>query len=360
MKTKFDHGGNVLAVARSLGVSPAEILDFSASINPLGPAVGVREALADAFDTIVHYPDSDCSALREALALSHGVKSANICVANGSTELIYLLPRLVHGKRALLIAPSFSEYARSLARDNCQAEYLVLQSTDGFSLTMDQLAERLHEGYDICILGNPGNPTGRLYPLVQVKEFFHLCRSAGSLLVVDEAFMDFSEDESAKHIATDNDGILILRSMTKFYSLPGLRLGYAIASELTTERISALREPWSVNTPAQAAGIVSLAAEGYADSTRRLIAAEREHLSAGLAAIPGLRPFPSAANYLLVEISKGPPAWEVASRLRAQHILIRDCSNFTGLDGRFIRVAVRSPSENERLISALASAIGQI
>jgi threonine-phosphate decarboxylase len=354
MKTKFDHGGNVFAVARSLGVSPEDILDFSASINPLGPAPGVREALATAYDLLVHYPDSDCTELREALALSHGVKSANICVANGSTQLIYLLPRLAPGKRALVIAPAFSEYARSLARDGWGVEQFILESADGFVLPLDRLEMNLRTGYDILILGNPGNPSGRLYPLSTVREIDRLCRLAGCFLVLDEAFMDFCEEGSAKHYATERDGILVLRSMTKFYALPGMRLGYAIGNASIVTRLASLSEPWSVNTPAQAAGLASLADNGYTAATRELVISGRAHLFAGLAAIPGLSPFPSAANYLLVEIAGGESSGELAGQLLAKFILIRACGNFAGLDNRFFRVAVRNREENDRLLAALA------
>jgi threonine-phosphate decarboxylase len=357
MKTNFEHGGNVFAVARALGIPPSEILDFSANINPLGPAPGVRDALMDAFGSLVHYPDSRCTELREALARSHGLKTSNICVANGSTELIYLLPRLAPGKRALVIAPSFSEYANALMRDDCRVEYLVLESADGFALPLEQIKVRLNEGFDLCILGNPGNPTGRLYPLAEIKDIFHLCRSMGSLLVVDEAFMDFCEEESAKHIASVSDGILVLRSMTKFHAIPGLRLGYAVAAEGVIERIAAMREPWSVNTPAQVAGLASLTDTEYAIATRRMIVNEKEILSAGIAALPGLRPFPSAANFILVQIVHGPAACELAERLTGERILIRNCANFTGLDDRFFRVAVRDRGENDRLLGALAAAM---
>jgi threonine-phosphate decarboxylase len=357
MKTSFEHGGNVFAVARALGIPPSEILDFSANINPLGPAPGVRQALQDTFGSLVHYPDSDCTGLREALAHSHGVKPGSICIGNGSTELIYLLPRLAASKRALVIAPSFSEYARALLRDDCHLEYLVLKSSDGFALPLDLLEGRLHEGFDLCIMGNPGNPTGRLYPLAEVKEIFRLCRAAGSLLVLDEAFMDFCEEESAKHMASEMDGIIVLRSMTKFHAMPGLRLGYAVGSRAIIERIASLREPWSVNTPAQAAGLASLADGEYAAATRRMMAAERQHLMAGLTAIPGLIPFPTAANFILVQIVHGPAAGDLAERLIEERILIRNCANFTGLDGRFFRVAVRGRCENDGLLSALAAAM---
>lgn len=354
MKTNFDHGGNVFAIARSLCVSPEDILDFSASINPLGPAPGVREALVSAFNRLVHYPDSDCTELREALAQSHGVEPSNICVANGSTQLIYLLPRLAPGKRALVIAPAFSEYANALARDGWKVEHFILESANDFSVPSDRLEKRVRDGFDLLILGNPGNPTGRLYPLSEVRELDRICRAAGCFLVLDEAFMDFCEEESAKHYATERDGILVLRSMTKFYALPGMRLGYAIGNAATVARLAVLREPWSVNTPAQAAGLASLADPEYAAVTRKLVISGRAHLSAGLAAIPGFSPFPSTANYLLVKIAGGKPAEELAVRLLKELILIRVCGNFSGLDDHFFRVAVRSREENDRLLAALA------
>ncbi len=356
MKSNFAHGGNIFAIARSLGVPPETILDFSASINPLGPAPAVREALAGLCDSIVHYPDTDCAELREALASHHGLEPAQVCVANGSTQLIYLLPRLVPGKRAMVIAPAFSEYAGALARDDWKVDQFILESSHGFAIPFDRLHERLRSGCDLLILGNPGNPTGRLYPLPEVLEIIGLCRKAKCFVVLDEAFMDFREEESAKHHAVENDGILVLRSMTKFHALPGLRLGYAIGHDVIVARLAALREPWSVNTPAQAVGLASLADAGYITATRNFMDSEREYLRAGLAAITGLNPYQSAANYLLVEITQGPAAGELAQRLRDEHILVRCCGNFAGLDDRFFRVAVRKREENDRLLAALAAA----
>lgn len=357
MTTNFTHGGNTFAIASALGVPPEEILDFSASINPLGPAPGVREAVAAAFDRQVHYPDSDCTELRHALARHHGVAPANICVANGSTELIYLLPRLVAGKRALVVAPPFSEYARALARDGWGVDFFPLASGAGFDITIWRLGETLRNGYDLVIIANPGNPTGRLYPRAEVAELGRLCRAAGCFLAVDEAFMDFCEEGTVKRLAADDDGILVLRSMTKFYALPGLRLGYAIGASSVIARLSGLREPWSVNTLAQAAGIASLAAVGYAAATLEFVASERAYLAAGLASIPGLRPFPSAANYILVEICRGPSAADIVGQLLARRLIVRHCGNFAGLSDGFFRVAVRSRQENDRLLAALAQAV---
>lgn len=357
MTRPYPHGGNVFAIARACGVPPEEFLDFSASINPLGPPPGVRNAVMAAFERIVHYPDSDCTDLRESIARHHGLSPANICVANGSTELIHLLPRLAKGSGSLVVAPPFSEYAAALGRDGARVDYHHLRPETGFDLSLVTLRDSLRQGYGLLVVTNPGNPSGRLYSPAEIEALRALCREAGTFLVVDEAFIDFCEEGSAKNLAAGDDALLVLRSMTKFYALPGLRLGYAIGTPATIALLSRLRPPWSVGTLAQEAGVASLAATDYADATRELIAHERERLAARLAALPGVHPFPAAANYILVEITTGPPASVVAARLLEKRILIRDCANFCGLNEFFFRVAVRSREENEKLAAALAAAL---
>lgn len=353
MNTNFAHGGNVFAVARSLGVAPEEVLDFSASINPLGPPAGVREAVAAAFERLVHYPDSGCTELAAALARHHGMAPASVCVANGSTELIFLVPRLVAGGRALLIAPTFSEYTVALRQAGLGYDRLVLPHDQGFPLSIDALREELAKGYALLFLSNPGNPTGRLYGREEVAELLLLCREAGTLLVLDEAFMDFCEEGSAKDLVVESGAGVVLRSMTKFYAMPGLRLGYALAAAPLTERLMALRPPWSVGTLAQAAGLAALDDGGHSARTLDCVAAERDFLVEGLTELPGVRVYPGAANYLLVRLDGGLTAAGLQERLLPERILIRDCANFAGLDGRFFRVAVRSREENERLLAAL-------
>ncbi len=358
MNTTFAHGGNVFAVARSLGIRPEDILDFSASINPHGPAPGVRESMAAAFGSLVHYPDSDCTELREALAAQHGLSPGQLCVANGSTELIYLMPRLVEGKRALIVAPAFSEYERASTLAGWNVDFLYLRPREGFRLSLPLLEERLRERFDLLFICNPGNPAGNLRAPEETERIMDLAQAAGTFLVLDEAFIDFCEENSGKLMAVRSGNCVVLRSMTKFYALPGLRLGYAIASERVIGRLARLRAPWSVNTPAQAAGFASLADAGYREQTLRSTAVERGFLAGGLAGISGLVPYPSAANYILVEITTGLSGGEVRQRLLSERLLIRDCGNFMGLDDRFFRVAVRHRHENERLLGALTAIIG--
>lgn len=358
MAIAHEHGGNVFAVARTLGVLPEEIVDFSASINPLGMAPGVRDALAGCVERLLHYPDKGATELKESLAAYHGVRPEEIAVANGSTELIHLLPRIFGGKRALIVAPAFAEYALALARSGWQTDYLTLAGVDNFALNLKELKVKLAGGYDMLFVCNPGNPTGALIPKAQIESVVELCRDSGTFLVLDEAFIDFCEEESAKHLIRRSDCAVLLRSMTKFFAIPGLRLGYAIASARTIEAIASLQDPWSVNTAAQVAGMASLADADYVRRTREYINRERVRLAADLVAIAGLKVFPARANYLLVEITKGGlTAAELRARLVQKGLLIRDCGNFQGLDGRFFRVAVRLREENDQLLRSIITEV---
>jgi threonine-phosphate decarboxylase len=353
MSLSHEHGGNVFAIARSLGIAPEELVDFSASINPLGMAPGVREALAGSVDRLLHYPDKHAAELKERLAAYHGVSPAEIAVGNGSTELIHLMPRLISGKKGLIVAPAFAEYALALERASWEIDYFNLDQQDDFSLSLPRLAAKLGEGYDLLFVCNPGNPTGALLPRQDIEAIVGLCRDHGVFLVLDEAFVDFCEEESAKQLIRRSPQAVLLRSMTKFFAIPGLRLGYAIGAEETMERIAALQDPWSVNTAAQLAGIASVNDADYCLRTRNYVAEERERLAAGIAALHSFRIYPSRANYLLVEIRSGLTAPEVRAALLKQRLLIRDCSNFQGLNQRFFRVAVKLKEENARLLEQL-------
>ncbi|WP_224983538.1 threonine-phosphate decarboxylase CobD [Geomonas agri] len=359
MAIPHEHGGNVFAVARNLGLAPERIIDFSASINPLGMAPGVREALNASVDRLLHYPDKGATELKQALAEYHGIGSAEIAVANGSTELIHLLPRTFPGKKALVVAPAFAEYALALERAGWEIDYYTLSSADDFALDTIALGQKLAAGYDMLFLCNPGNPAGNLLPLRDLTGVIDICRESGTFLVLDEAFIDFCEEESAKHLVRGNPRAVLLRSMTKFFGIPGLRLGYAIAAVETVAQIVAQQDPWNVNTAAQVAGVASLADDDYCRRTRSYIDEQRARLATALAGIPGLQVFPGRANYLLVRILRqGVSARQLREALLAKGILIRDCGNFQGLDVSFFRVAVRLKEENDLLVRALAAELG--
>lgn len=356
-----EHGGQVFAAARRRGVSPEMMLDFSASINPLGPAPAVKSAIIGALERIIHYPDSAATELQHALASEHHLAPEQIVVGNGSTELIYLLPRLVGQpawRRALIVAPPFAEYARALQDADWHVDYFTLTANDGFALHLERLQHRLQAGYDLLVLANPGNPTGRLYPREEIERLIELAGAAGVITVVDEAFMDFCPTETVIRSTLRQWPLVVLRSLTKFHAIPGLRLGYAAATSTLAAQLATLRQPWSINVLAQVAGLAALAATSHQAATLALINHERTVLTTALARA-GITVYPGAANYLLLQLPAGCTGSELAQQLEEQCILIRACSSFPGLDDSFVRVAVRSAAENGRLLAALTAYFSQ-
>jgi len=360
MNNTFEHGGTIFAVARELGLAPEELLDFSASINPLGPPPGVRAAVLAAFERTCHYPDSGSSELRLALAELLGLLPEQVVVANGSTELIHLIPRLERftGRRALLVAPAFSEYGHGLELAGWHYDHFTLSPADGFALDLPRLQTVLGKGYDLLYFCNPGNPSGRLYPRTEVASLLGLCAGAGVFCVLDEAFIDFCAEESAVPLLAQNSRFIILRSMTKFYGFPGIRLGYALGFAEIVAELERLRPPWSVGVLAQAAGLAALGDRAHGERTRQLVGAERQRLQERLGAMSGFRVHSGAANYLLVEILTGMTAAQLRATLLRQRLLIRDCGNFVGLGAGFFRVAVRNGEENDTLLREISAVFG--
>lgn len=353
MSHTYDHGGNIFDIARQLGTEPDSIVDFSASINPLGLSSMVRKSLICALDSLVHYPDNTHRELKQALAAYHGLSPENIVVANGSTEIIYHLPAMLPGTRALIISPSFNEYVRSLVQQHWEARHFILKPECNFSIDLAALEQALSEGYDALYLCNPGNPNGTMYTSRIIEQVYRLCIASGTFLVLDEAFMDFCEDISAKRFIVKGDNGIVLRSMTKFFGIPGLRLGYALSSSILAERLDAMGGPWSVNTMALAAGVAALSDGEHNRQTVEYIRQERRNFFDRLSELKQLKVYPSSANFLLAEITTGMSAMELRDRLMHERMLIRDCSNFMGLSPQFFRIAVRTADENERLVGAL-------
>ncbi|MDO9067884.1 MAG: threonine-phosphate decarboxylase CobD [Deltaproteobacteria bacterium] len=353
MSHSYDHGGNVFTVARKLGVSPDSISDFSASINPFGLSAVVRKSLICALDSLIHYPDSSHRDLKLALARHHNLSPANFAIANGSTELIYNLPAMLSGNKALIISPSFSEYIRALAQHHWEVQHFTLSPASNFSIDTDALQKILASGVDVLYLCNPGNPNGTIYPLRVVEKIYRLCIDTGTFLVLDEAFMDFCEEASAKRFVVRGDNAIVLRSMTKFFGIPGLRLGYSISNDTMAERLDSMGGPWSVNTLALVAGVSALQDSEQNQRIVEFIRQERRDLFESLEQFPQLKVYPSSTNFLLIEIKKGMSARELKERLEHHHILIRDCSSFMGLTNGFFRIAVRNREENQRLLECL-------
>jgi len=349
------HGGNLRALAAKAGLRCEDVLDFSASINPLGPPECVRAVISRQVDALVHYPDPHSSDLVAAIAAAYAVEADQIIVGNGSSEILFALASAIKLPRALVPVPSYIDYATAAQRAGMQVDTLTLREDEGFALNLGELEGRLTGG-EMVILGQPNNPTGLCVDAAELRRMAG--RHPATTFVVDEAFADFIEggDTLMRDVQAN---VVVLRSLTKFYAIPGLRLGFAVASRETAAQIRRQLTPWSVNTLAQAVGAAMLADKDYATRTCDLIRQQRQFLTCELGKLPGLYVYPGQANFLLVRINRSDiDAPTLADRLLSQGIAIRVCKNFPGLDGRFFRLAVRTQDQNERLVTALAAALG--
>lgn len=354
------HGGNVYAASRDLGRDLAQILDFSASINPLGPSPHVWPAITDARHVLGHYPDPECWDLRQALAKCWQGDPRQIVVGNGSTELIDVIPRALKIHHLLVVRPTFSEYAASMVRAGGRVTALDTSRKERYAVPIDHLCrlmetrQRGSSAFDGVVLCNPNSPTGQACRIDDIARLARAAQRRGLWLVIDEAFADYCPERSILPLAASWPRVIILRSLTKFYGLPGLRVGYAVARPSVAQCLRRQLPPWSVNAMGQVAALAAVNDLSHARKSVRFMVKERERFAARLAALPGCTVMPSYANYLFVELPRGWHARGVTERLRGKGLLIRDCSSVPGANSRSIRLAVRSQRENDRLIQVFS------
>jgi threonine-phosphate decarboxylase len=361
---RIGHGGDIYAAARELGRGVHRLLDFSASINPLGPSPAALRAIAGAGQLLQHYPDSACWDLRQALAMHWQRPPGEFLVGNGSTELIHLLPMALRIRRLLVVGPTFSEYGAAMKRCAGDVSMVMADRSDGYRPPLEKVVASLQGAQmgidrppvDALLLCNPNSPTGYVCDAAAVRKLAGLAARRGIWFLVDETFAEYCDDASILS-QTLPARTIVLRSFTKFYGLPGLRVGYAVARLRVIERIKAHQPPWSVNMPAQRTAAAALRDVRHTRLSLRFMQRERARFSKELVALPGCSVFPSAANFILIELPDGHKAKAVVAALRRQGILIRDCSQVPGLNDRSVRVAVRTKADNDRLLQALATVI---
>lgn len=321
--------------------------DFSANINPLGMPESAVSALVSKISALEVYPDINCTKLVKAIAQFEGLSENNILCSNGAADLIYRISYALRPKKALLTAPSFSEYALALKNVGCEIEYETLFEENGFELT-ESVLEKIPEA-DLFFLCSPNNPVGNTVKPELLERIVKQCKKSGTQLVADECFMDFvtdSEKYSAKRYL--DSGIIILKAFTKIFAMAGLRLGYMLCSD--TEIIDRVRECgscWSVSTAAQIAGTAALSEKGYIEKTKAYVAAEREFLTSELKKL-GFKVFQSEANFIFFKSQT-----DIEKPLLERKIAVRNCENYAGLKRGYYRIAVRKHDENQLLINTI-------
>lgn len=340
------HGGDVY--------SHRNCIDFSANCSPLGTPEGVKKAAADALDHIQDYPQVGYEPLRKALSVYEGVAPENIICGNGAAELIFTLCQAAKPKQAMMAAPTFAEYEAALKSVDCEIEYVYLKEKNNFALD-DEFIDQLHKGLDIVFLCNPNNPTGILIDREFLFRVLRVCREMEILLVVDECFLDFvaNEDQyTLKAQLSRYHNLFLLKAFTKRYAMAGLRLGYGITENRgLLNKMEACVQPWNLSVIAQAAGVAALKETEHVEKSRTVTLKELPYLKQELAEL-GFCVYPSEANYIFFSGPEG-----LAEAVVREGVLIRDCSNYTGLRDGYYRVAVRTHEENYKLVQALSAAL---
>ena len=351
------HGGEVLDAAGKSGLKRDQILDFSSSVNPLGPSKKALEAAKNSFKEIPAYPDSNCNQLREAIAAHYtGLDRNNVIVGNGSTELMYLFAEafMKEGEKAVMAAPTFGEYESAVRKTGEKTRFVKLDKN--FNIAADTFTKEM-AGAKLVFLCNPNNPTSLLIPAETLTCIVERALAQDTLVFLDEDFLEFVENEKALSMIgkiKKYPNLFILRSFTKIFGLTGLRVGYGITNPEIIDVLLCAKIPWNVNCLAQAAAVVALKDEEHLRVTLELIKKEKALLATEFSKFSGFKVFPADANFFFIDIHKsGLTAPELAGKLLQQGILIRDCGSFNGLDEYFVRIAVKTHAENERLIEAL-------
>ena len=366
---KPQHGGNLYQISKKHNIALGEIVDFSANINPVSHPYRLKQVLKEDFNKIRMYPDPDCRELIDAISDRYNIKKTCLVPANGATELIYLICYLLRPKKAAVIIPTFSEYEKALSNIDCNIKFVKLEEKEGFGLNLQDIRSII-KSVEVLFICNPNNPTGQKISRNTLYNILHLAKRHNVFVVIDEAFIDLIEDESLAARAQRQQNLFVIRSLTKFLGIPGLRLGFGVASARLSAKIKNFQPTWSVNTFAQIAGSYLLADSAYIEKSKRILIKERNFLSSELKSIKSIKVFDSYTNFILFKlmgqagltptfVGGGPARPAGLERLLIRDkIVVRNCGNFKGLNSSFIRIAVKKRAENELLIKALKKILG--
>lgn len=331
-------------------------LDFSVNVNPFPPLKEIESTWGNLYEEILHYPDPTCSDFIDIAAGKDGVRKEQILPGNGAAELIFLIAQAYRGSKVLIVEPAFSEYRDACNANGCKVDSYLTKKENAWKLDVEELKAHLI-GMKLCFLCHPSNPTGTSYTVDELKAIIDLTATYDVTLVIDEAFLHFMEEPiSAIPFLNQYSHLILLRSLTKMFHLPGARIGYALASEERINRLKALQPPWSVNGVAQRLGSICLInGEMYIKQTASDISLERKRIFPILNSF-GFEVSPSSVNfYLLQRKESREDHIPLLQFLFSNGIIVRHTENFRGIDGNGLRIAVRSPNENDRLLTVLES-----
>ena len=351
------HGANVDEMCEFYKKNPKDIIDFSSNINPY-LINNLDKYILEGLKGCNKYPDINYKNLRENIAKYLDIDSFNIIPGNGATEIIYLLMKSIN-KRIAILNPTFSEYERSAKLSGLQVLNLYFDKDKNFELNLNTIKENIDK-FDSLFICNPSNPIGKIYELTSLLE---LLKKHNKLLIVDETFMEFVEDEGkyslVKHIK-DNKNIFIIKAITKFFGVPGIRLGYGVSNNKDIlSKMYEIKEPWTINSFADTISNYIFEDKEYIKNSKEFFIKEREYMIHKLKQIKNIKVYVTNTNFILIKLLT-----MTSTKLKKElfingNILIRDASNFRNLDESYIRIAIKSHSENIKIINQLNEILGE-
>ena len=366
------HGGNIFQFAHEQRIEPYEVIDFSANINPLGPSQRGLSALEAQLRYISHYPDATNDDVLNTIADTYGMNKNQIVVGNGAAELLYAICRLPGYTGAFVPAPGFSEYKEALEASQIPVRdiyYRLREDDNGKSyfevpyLALETFSAELkgQDGRIIVFLGNPNNPDGTLLDKNHIRTLASMLKDANSLLVIDESFIDFVGNDtlqdnkySMRSLVNEFDNIIVVHSFTKFYAVPGLRIGAAFSNPHIIDQLNTFIPTWSVNTLAQAYTQSALNDVEYVKRTKQVLHEEQHYMYNALDAIAGITIYPPSANFILFHIEQeGVTADSINEALKEHNMIVRNCDSYMGLNSQWVRVAIKDHDNNVRLVDTL-------
>ncbi len=362
-KIIYEHGGNIWALGLGYQENLKDIIDFSININPLGYPKQIEKAITQNLGFISCYPDPESNNLKQKISENFKVKKDNILIGNGGSELIFSLTKAISPLKTLIPAPSFIEYEKASKSIYSKCIFVdFIKKNNTFVFDTDKALKKIKSS-DMLFLCNPNNPTGSIICKDELIFIIKKCSENDCFVLLDESFIDFLEDDKEFSLLdkiTKFKNAAVLRSLTKFYGIPGLRLGYIVANKALLTKIKNTQPDWPVNILAQIAGEKLFDDKNFANKTKKIIKREKEFIFLKLKDIKNLKPYNSYANFILIEIldSLISSGYLKKKLLENSNILIRDCQNFRELGSNYFRISIKKHKENNLLIESLIKIFG--
>lgn len=356
-----NHGANLYELSAKYGFSKEDFMDFSSNINPFGSSKKAKEYVINNIDMVSMYPDPEYLELKKSISSYCNCKKDNIILGSGATELISSFIDTVNPKKAILVSPAYSEYEKELNKIGCQIKKYYSKKENNFIIDPIDLANTAKDGgYELVIICNPCNPTGFSFSKEQIREILSIC---DAYVMIDETYVEFTDTDkySSTPLVDEFDNLFVIRGTSKFFSTPGIRLGYGlISNESIKESISKQLDLWNINIFASRMGEIMFIDDNFIKNTASHMSKERDFLEKELKSLNHIKVYKTSSNFILCEIvDKSMTAKELRDKLIPKKIIIRDCKSFDGLDEFFFRVCILKPEENLLLINELKNIFGK-